>query len=348
MPAGIKKKPRVKLEDVARMAEVSVATVSLALRGHLSIAEETRQRVAIAQKRLGYIPLRKRAVGSKALKERSRHRESMLYTVIDIPVKKNEYTAFLEGVMSACRERDVRLELVSLSSEEILADAVPAATLKETDGIILTGVLRQEIVNYFVDRGIKVVVLGNYDVCNVHRIEMDIVKCGGRIGERIVADGHKEVVGILGDHNNYYEREYLMGIRDVLELNGLHLPASHVFYADYQNLFASVSKVVQKILTKHPKVTAIFSHAREFADTLQAEFRAQSSKKLPDIYLVKSSPKDSLSPHLRMLNLNLERCGRLAVSRLHGIIKAPESVIYSTVLEPEGFDDESSAGSGSL
>ena len=49
-----KNKPPVKLKDVARDAGVSVATVSLALRNHTSITEETHKRVIESTLRLGY------------------------------------------------------------------------------------------------------------------------------------------------------------------------------------------------------------------------------------------------------------------------------------------------------
>ena len=50
----MQEEPKIRLKDIAKYAEVSVATVSMALADHPQVNEETRRKVKLASRKLGY------------------------------------------------------------------------------------------------------------------------------------------------------------------------------------------------------------------------------------------------------------------------------------------------------
>ncbi len=344
MPIPTGKKRPVKLEDVAEAADVSIATVSLALRNHHSVTKDTRERILEVQKQLGYTPLRRRTPSAKSRKEKIDQRQTFLYCIVDFPVKKYEYTAFLEGAMEACQEKRIRLELASISSSDVLSGEISHAIPPETTGVILTGNLNQELVDRFRSQGLKLVALGNYDLSGINKIEVDIFRAGGMVARRAIERGHKEVAAVLGNPQNYFERHYLMGIRDTMEMEGLELPQSRVYYSDDRDLFGSMAKIVDKMITAKTSPTAVICHAVNVAEAFLAEYRghakSRSNNQLPAIFGVKSSSKELPNPYISMLSINLEQSGRLAISELCQIAKNREHPVYSAVLGSVEWDDE--------
>lgn len=331
------RKTQVKLKDVASEAEVSVATVSLALRNDPSISHDTRRRVLEAQKRLGYRPIRNRSTSSSSNARNSVSRSrTILYCVVGFPVTKIQYSDFLEGVMGACEERKIKLELKSFD----VASASVSAPVSDfaADGVILTGDLNQESLEYFLKSHPKVVVLGNYSFFNVDRVEFDVFGIGEMIAENLVARGHKHVAHILRDPKNYFERQFLMGIRDGLEVHGLKLADSQVFRAD--NLFGSITKVAAQILESTPTPTAITCDASNVAEACLTEMRlhqARNNREVPEIYSMAISKYDRAPAGVHLLNLGLERCGWLAVERLCQIFDTSSPFPFSSVVQPTGW-----------
>lgn len=341
MPAPKKEVP-VKLKDIANDVEVSIATVSLALRNDPSITEETRRRVMEAKKRLGYRPIRRRTPPIPASKVPATACKSILYCLMGFPIRKTQYTDFLEGVMSACSQRKIRLEIKSIQPDEILSNA--DLPLSETDGVILTGEFQKDAVDFFLNANPNTIILGNYPFPHVHRVELDVFGTGEITARRLVEDGHRHIVHLLRFPKNYYERQFLMGLRDGLEMYDIPLPSSHILRIE--NMAESITDIVDRILKIEPTPTAITSHASNIAEACLTEIRCRQGNRSgtsPIGYAVGLLSNERTRPELHILNMGLERCGWMAVERLCQIRDCPPPFPYASVLHAAGWKDADSA-----
>lgn len=126
----------VKLEDVAKKAGISVATVSRVLNNDstLMVTDETRQKIQEAVMELGYKPLRKR----KSKTKKSSYSFAMIHndeTFID-KVDRAYYFSIRNGIEQICNEK------------KISVFSIPINQLKTTelkyDGAIIFGNLNEE------------------------------------------------------------------------------------------------------------------------------------------------------------------------------------------------------------
>jgi len=331
MPS-VRKKPQVKLTDVASDAEVSVATASLALRNDPSISEATRRRVLEAQKRLGYRPIRNRTYSAKTGSgSRAGVCRHILYCVARFPIRKIQYADFLEGVMGACEEKKITLSVKSLESPDVLAES-------KADGIILTGELTQRDLDALTRIHPKLLVLGSYPFFDVNRVEFDVFGIGEQMAERLVARGHRHVVHLTRNSKNYFERQLLMGIRDGLEAQGIPLPADRVLHVE--NLTSSITQLAARIPALSPKITAVTCAASNVAEGFLVEMRllqARGSNRPPEIYTTAIMHHEQPPPGLHLLDLGLERCGWLAVERLCQMRENPRRFPFSCVVQSAGW-----------
>lgn len=329
-----KKKTPIKLRDVAIEAEVSMTTASLALRHHPSVTDETRRRVLEAQKRLGYLPIRKRktaAVPPVAKPEALK----FLYCVVDFPLGKFELVEFLNGVTDACQKRGIRLDLRTVSSGAFFSgDWIPG----DIDGVIITGAVNQKQIDFLKERGLRVMVLGNYDVSDVHAVEIDTFRAGRTIAQRIVEDGHQSVACVLRDATNFNERQFLMGLHDGLHQAGIRLSEERVFCV--KNLRESVVQAIRGIIALEPAATAAVTHAANTAEACLSEIRCHRSadrRPDPEFYSVAILPDEPAPKGLHLLQSDGARCGRLAVDRLRQIVNQAPEFPSTTMLRMSGW-----------
>ena len=236
--------------------------------------------------------------------------------------------------MSACQQYQIRLELVSWASDDLPATDTPLES--NIQGIILTGNVTQGVVEHFRNRGLKVVVLGNYDVPNVHTVEIDAFHAGGSVAKRVVEEGHKEIAYLLRQPAVFLEREYLMGLRDGLTLHGLELLSSRII--PVSETLTSYEVAAELLLKMKPRVTAVVSNSSSIAEGCFGEVRVRvqsDEKQIPMFYGISLSQMKPLNPRLALLGLASERCGCLAVTKLCQLVAGEEAPVYATVVRAE-------------
>ena len=196
------KRPTV--NDVARVAGVSNATVSRVMSRPDRVKVETRDHVIRVMKRLGY-----RANPAAAELRRGRSR-TLLVLVSDIT--NAFYAEFFKGIEEEARSRGYVL-LIGDTSED--ADAERAFSdmllLNQADGLILNtngfleGLLPSDADGaYF---GPPVVSCGGHREIELPTVRTDDVLGGRLAAEHLVGLGHKDLVQVCGPlHMNGFER----------------------------------------------------------------------------------------------------------------------------------------------
>jgi LacI family transcriptional regulator len=135
---------QVTLKDVARVAEVHFTTVSLALRGHPSIPEATRERIRRTAERLGYVPNPVyQALTRRRQKSAEAARPPALAYIANRPPELGfdalpHHRHFLAAGRAQAEALGYRLELLFLSDDHYASDSLAAYLEREKiEGVVL-------------------------------------------------------------------------------------------------------------------------------------------------------------------------------------------------------------------
>jgi LacI family transcriptional regulator, repressor for deo operon, udp, cdd, tsx, nupC, and nupG len=122
---------KVTVRDVARAANVSIGTVSRALKGQPGLSAQTRAEVLNTAQALGYQVRRSR--------EGKPRRILFVYSrSITAPASNQFYSHVLHGAENACRQAGVSLSLLSVSAKDDIAQHLRR---QEADAVLVMGYL---------------------------------------------------------------------------------------------------------------------------------------------------------------------------------------------------------------
>lgn len=201
----------VTIKDVARVAQVSVATVSRALNGHGNVAEEVRRRVLAAANELRYTP-------HAAARSLSSRRTQTLGVVL--PDLHGEFfSELVRGIDQVAREHRLHLLVSSYHGHPEEQGAALRAMRGRVDGLLVMspfvaapGPLAEELAPTLPT------VLINTQHATAGVISLGVDNYGGAVAmvEHLVASGHRRIAFIAGPSDNFDAHERLRGYRDAL------------------------------------------------------------------------------------------------------------------------------------
>ena len=201
----------VTIKDVARRANVSVATVSRALNGHLYVADEVRRRVLGIAQELRYSPHH----AARSLSSRS----TQTIGVVLPDLHGEFFSELMRGIDGVARERGLHLLVSSYHGHPEEQGEALRAMRGRVDGLLvmspfvgnadflrdnLTSSLPAVLMNsHLPDAGYRALSIDNYG--------------GARTMMRHLLDsGYHRIAFIAGPENNFDAHERLRGYRDAL------------------------------------------------------------------------------------------------------------------------------------
>lgn len=209
--------PNPTLEDVARMAGVSTATVSRCLNAPDKVVERTRVRVLEAVRELGYLP----NFGARAMVAR---RTNTIGAII--PTMANAiFARGLQAFQEEARRLGYQLLVASSSYRaDLEEEQARALAARGADGLLLIGLERAETLTAFLaQRGLPAVVAWTYGAeAALPTVGFDNRAAMRGLAEEVLRLGHRRVAMISAPvaHNDR-ARARLEGLRDALGAAGL-------------------------------------------------------------------------------------------------------------------------------
>lgn len=242
------------LEDVARRAGVSTATVSKVLSNTPYFTEATRNKVLLAVKEIGYVPnLAARALSSG----RTQIIAVVFPYVYDAIFADPRILCVLEGIDAECNLRGYNLlistpRLIEGSVDENYLQLIQSGYL---DGVIaLNHVPFASVLDPVIKKGIPAVSIGGPpSACSV---SSDHHAGGVLIMEHLLELGHRRI-GIITvpDSINTGTEQLLQGIQDAAQAGGLDFNSLPKAVGDYST--ASGADCAAQLLRQHPDLTAL-------------------------------------------------------------------------------------------
>ena len=217
------------LEDVARIAGVSTATVSRCFNSPDRVVPATREKVRRVVKELGYTP----HFGGRALASNRTNTVGAVIPTMDNSIFARGLQAFQEGLV----EGGVTL-LVASSNYDPEKELEQLQTLisRGADGLLLIGEARpRETYEFLERRGIPYVIAWNYrQDGKASYVGFDNRSAARLMAERVLACGHRNIAMIAGiTQFNDRAADRVAGVRDALAAAGLDADGMAIVEAPY-------------------------------------------------------------------------------------------------------------------
>jgi len=205
------------LEDVAREARVSTATVSRCLNSPERVIEPTRDRVLSAVRKLGYYP----NFGARALVAKRTNTYGAVIPTMDNAIFAKGIQAFQE----ALHEKGKTLFISSSSyREDIEEEQIRTLSARGADGLLLIGHHRNdEIYKFLEKRGVPALAAWVYDPEQARlSIGFDNRRAMKELAKIVIARGHRKIAAISAPQaTNDRARNRILGIRDAMTAEGI-------------------------------------------------------------------------------------------------------------------------------
>ena len=253
-------KKRAKLEDVAREAGVSTATVSYVINKNPSqtITKETVERVRLAVKKLGYIP-------NMAAKSLVTNQSKLIGVVIPQTEPDKEfmfsnpfYGEFLSSVEYVARKNGYHIIISGTNADE---NYLKIANTRNLDGIIIVGMYLDKYYTALKKTQIPIVLVDCYsqDSC-FNKIQIDDRQGGYLAAKYLIEKGHRTVALITGliKKTGVIEQR-LAGYRDAILEAGMDFDTSLVYDGEVSYEYG---RIAGGLLAQNPrKPSAVFVSA---------------------------------------------------------------------------------------
>lgn len=239
------------IQDVARVAEVSIATVSRVINNQGGVRKATEERILKAIQELGYI----RNAAARTMKRK----ETKTIGVIVPDIKNPFFPLVMAGIEQKAREKDYFTILSSTNESQNIEEKIVKNFIERgVDGVIITTanengehlklLQEQNIPMVAVDRSIR--------SFEVDTVLVDNIKGSYQAVQHLILQGHRKISIICGPQNTTPGLERYLGYKKALEDYNIPLDEKLVIQGDFGEHSGYLATEKLRELDERP--TAIF------------------------------------------------------------------------------------------
>lgn len=217
----------VTIKDVAKAANVSVATVSRVLNKKTNVSDEAIEAVNKAVESLGYSP--------NFLGRDLRKSETRRILAIIASTEQSFYSEVLRGMEEAATARGYDV-LIATTRDDPKHEMHLLGMLfsRSVDGAVLLGPkLDAETISGLAENHNIAMCLERFDNCNVLSVTIDNIKAGKDAVSYLIEKGRKRIGLITTAPRSQSSVDREKGYRIALEEHGLPYDESLIYYGDY-------------------------------------------------------------------------------------------------------------------
>lgn len=244
---------RVRIEDVAEAAGVSIKTVSRVLNGEPNVREDTRARVMRAVDRLKYIP-------NHSARSLAGNRSYLVALVYNNP-SANYLMEVMGGVLEACEARQYNMLLCPLEPDgpKLLAGVEAMIARSRPDGLVLTPPITDSpaLLRRLAELEIPCVSISPKAQKRGACVAMDETRAAFDMVVHLASLGHKRIAHIVGPPAHGASGWRLTGYKQGLEHAGLKFDPALVVQGEFT--FESGVLGAERLLALKRPPTAVFA-----------------------------------------------------------------------------------------
>ena len=240
------------IQDVAKEADVSVATVSRVINQKGPIAPVTKQRVNAAIAKLNYHP--------NVWGRRLRRQESRMILIFVPNIYNPYYSAIVSGVEDTARINNYGTMLcITNGDEKRENEFIKLLYNGQADGAIMMNVKKND--TNISQLGLEVPIVQCCEFCtdkNIAHVSIDNFAASKQVVQYLISLGHKKI-GFIGSVNQYISSERRQsGYEEALKEADFPACKDLIAYADEDYTFSSGVRATKELLSKKNRPTAIF------------------------------------------------------------------------------------------
>jgi DNA-binding LacI/PurR family transcriptional regulator len=317
--------------DIAKEANVSIATVSKVINSKGKISAEKRKEVLQVMNRLNYQP----SMIATALTGKQTFTLGLL-----VPDISNPYFAEMARAIEDQGHRTGYSVVICSTDnkDERVENYINLLLKKSVDGIIIgTGVDNQELILHLLNRKIPVALISREmpDI-SVHTVVVDDVLGGRLAAEHLLELGHTRIGVLAEDLKVISSRNRVRGFRQALREDGLSFREEDAIICDYQ--IGLGKQAALELLSSLNRPTALFC-----CNDLLAIGAIQAAKELglrvPSELSIVGFDNTILAtvtdPQLTTVAQPIEHMGKQAVNLLMQDLEQYQTVKNRIVVQPE-------------
>lgn len=253
---------KVTINDVAKLAGVSIKTVSRVMNNEPSVRQDTLDKVMAAVKQLQYQPnaAARNLASSKSYSIGYVYDNPNAYYIIDMQ----------NGLLDACRKHGYELLIhpTNAKSSGIVQEVLELVERSRLAGLVLTPPFSEmpDIAAALDKKGVDYVriISGSTPSDKLQNcVLVDDFTAAFRITNHLLDQGHTKLAFLCGDEEHSSSGERLAGFQAALTKRGITANSHYIIPGTYS--FESGVQGAQKLLTMADKPTAIFACNDEIA-----------------------------------------------------------------------------------
>jgi LacI family transcriptional regulator len=245
------KKTSPTLQDVAKYAGVSTATVSRCLNDPQIVRSEVRDKIHSAIEQLRYVP----HGAARALASRKTYTIGAIVPTLDNAI----FAEAIQYLQRGLRRGDYTLLIASsgYSLDEELRE-VKNLIGRGIDGLVLIGELHHpEVFSAIEEQQIPIINLWTYNPDSVYScVGFDHIKAGRKLAMHLLEQGHREfgaISALLENNDRAIAR--LKGFVDCIEENGCNFSEDRVMECRYTGEQGRLA--MRSLIQRHSQITAV-------------------------------------------------------------------------------------------
>jgi DNA-binding LacI/PurR family transcriptional regulator len=331
------------LEDVARSAGVSRATVSRVVNGTRNVDPEIQRIVREAVAETGYVP-------NRAARTLVTRRTDAIALVFSVPESRGAEDPFLSrvftdpffgrvvgGLLTVLRPRGVHPVLMVADSDDARHDLLATLRQEHIDGVALVSVAPgDELPFLLTEAGVPAVLFARPTTAFPISYVDVAQQAGARLAaERLLARGCRRVATIAGPFNSPAGQDRLAGFREAMAEHG------HAFVPSAEGDFTQLGgeRAMRMLLAEQPETDGVFVASDLMAQGALLALR-DAGRRVPDDVAVvgfdDSSAALACRPLLTTVRQPVEdmaaEMARLLLDRIDAPGQDTRSVIFRTTL----------------
>jgi len=324
------KEKEVTIYDLADKLNISIATVSRALKDDPVVSKKTKKKIFDLAEKMGY--------RSNHFARNLRKQQTNTIGIIIHELNSNFITSVLAGVEKVTTEAGYDL-IIAHSSESYAKEAANAKNLfhKRVDGLIASlsfDTTDMEHFRRFVDKGVPVIFFDRVEQTNDNTVVIiDNYKCGYQATQHLIEQGCKRVVHVTASlKRNVYSERY-RGYRDALFDHGISFDDSLLLIKDLSEK-AGIESAMHMLRMKSKPDGAFITN--DFVAAVCMRTLKENGIVIPDDIAIVGFNNDAIGkliePALTTINYPGRDVGEIAARNLINHLKGISNIQHTNTI----------------